>query len=67
MASSGQGTWTSSLAGDFMLDGDQRNQGDAVLHADELLDVFDGRQLDVHVQRRVVLLEGLDDFFAVRD
>ena len=48
-----------------MLDGDQRHQRHSVFHANELLDVFDGRQLDIHVQRRVVLLERLDDFFAV--
>ncbi len=53
-------------AGDFMFDGDQRHQGHAVLHAHELLDVFDGWQLDIHVQRRVVLLERLNDFFAIR-
>src|SRR5271169_7255978 len=52
--------------GDFVFDCDERNQGYAIFHADELLDVFDSRQLDVHVQRRVVFLEGLDDFLAVR-
>ena len=36
---------------------DQRHQRHPVLHADEVFDVLDRGQLNVHVEQRAVLLE----------
>src|SRR5690349_2725317 len=46
---------------DLLVDGYEGQEGHAVAGGDELLDRFDGRQFDIHVQRNVAAGEGLKD------
>src|SRR6266852_4480590 len=52
-------------ATDFILHADRRYQRHTVAHAHKALNGLQGGQLDVHVQGRLVLAEGFDDFVAI--